>query len=82
MYFKQVLALAIVTLGVAATAQADVVTNKPEYAYATEKAGTGTYNVFPIADIGNPDARKKYEQDKAREAVEKQHALRSDKSGK
>lgn len=45
MHFKQVLALAIVTLGVAATAQADVVTNKPEYAYATEKAGTGTYTL-------------------------------------
>jgi hypothetical protein len=85
MNMKQVMALAIVTLGVAATAQADVVNNNPETDYVFKRfqeGKSGYYGLSPIADIGNPSAKKKYEADKAREAAEARQAKRGEKSYK
>jgi hypothetical protein len=77
---KYIMAVTALTIGVVAAANAAVVTDKPEYDYALNKRGTGTYNVFPVADIGNPDAKKKYEREQALEAAEAKAKERSEKS--
>jgi hypothetical protein len=77
---KYIMALTALTFGAVTVAQAAVVTDKPEYDYALKKSGTGTYNVFPVADIGNPDAKKKYEREQAREAAQGKENERSDRT--